>query len=143
MVKRAKTKKPKKAGGLAELVKLPRQREDEFDVEYPDPWAPPGKLLPPRPPGWRPRLPGPLPPQLRPHRVGGRPLQDPNDKRNARFAMRMHDDLMAEAQRNARRRGWKVSQYFEKVLIDAVNADAGTPVVDAIGRYLQRDDKDR
>ena len=139
MVKRPKTKKPK-AGGLAALAKLPRQNEDEID--FPDPWASPGARMPPRPPGWKPRLPAPLPPQLRP-RVGGRPLQDPKDKREARYAMRMHENLMDEIVRNARRRGWKASQWIEKVLIDAVNNEAGSPVVDAIGRYLQRENEDR
>ncbi|MBX9847409.1 MAG: hypothetical protein K2Z80_37085 [Xanthobacteraceae bacterium] len=142
MVKRAKTKKParKKAGGLAALAKLPRQDENEFEA-YPDPWAPPGKGPPPRPPGWKSRLPGPLPPNLRPHRIGGAPLQDPEDRRDAHFAMRMHENLMEALRRNSRRRGWKVSQYVEKILIDAVNAEAGSPIVDAVRRYRSPQDQ--
>jgi hypothetical protein len=76
-------------------------------------------------------------PKARP-RVGGRALQDPDDRREARFAMRLHHDLMEQLAAIAREKGCKVSQVIEDVLIEFVNTKAGEPVVDAIGRSLRR-----
>jgi len=41
----------------------------------------------------------------------------------------------------ARSLGWKSSQLIEKAMIDLVNSAHETPVVDAIGRYI--DEKKR
>lgn len=147
MVKRAKTPKRKKVTPLAELARR-RPPEEAPEPNYPeedeyDPSVYPGRTIEPLPKGWRPRIPGELPPQLRVrlHRVGGAPLQDPLDKREARYALRLHQDLMAEVAAMARARGWKVSQLIEKTLIDLVNSDRKTPIVDQIGRYIRPDDK--
>ena len=123
MVKRRKTAKAKPSG----LASLPQGRQDErrFDDDF-DPdlghrrTGPGGATL---------RVP-------RMYRVGGAPLQDPKDKRLARFAMRMHPDLIDSVAQLARSKGWKVSQLVEKTLIDLVNGESKRPIVDQIGRYI-------
>lgn len=120
MVKRRKTTKP---GGLAALKRSQRRpSDDDFEPVHYDPH----RVVPP---GWKPHVPP------RAARVGGPPLQDPNDRRSERYAMRLHPDLRAEIATLARGRGWKVSQWIEKALIDAVNGERGGEVLDQIGRY--------
>ena len=48
----------------------------------------------------------------------------------------MHPDLRDETTRLARMQGWKMSQWIEKALVDAVNDENGRDVVDRIGRYV-------
>lgn len=50
--------------------------------------------------------------------------------------MRLHPDLRSEMTRLARMQGWKMAQWIEKALIDAVNKENGRDVLDKIGRYL-------
>ncbi len=59
------------------------------------------------------------------------------DRREARYALRIHPDLKAELGRLARSTGVKVSTIVERAIIKAVNDSAGKPVVDAIGRYIK------
>jgi hypothetical protein len=116
MVKTKKTKKAPKPGGLASL---PRVRPNEDDLE-----------------AWPVPAPHPRPPVPARPRVGGRALQDPEDLRSERYGMRLHPDLRSEMTRLARMQGWKMAQWIEKSLIDAVNKENGRDVLDKIGRYL-------
>ena len=132
MVKRRKTT-PTKGARLAALKRAqPRPpADDEGPDQHWDPHRPIG-------PDWKPRVPArPLP---RP-RVGGPPAQDPGDIRSDRYAMRMHPHLRAELVSLARQRGWKASQWIEKALIDAVNRERGSEVLDQIGRYRAESDE--
>jgi hypothetical protein len=137
MVKRRKTQKRRKTG----LASLPGERQDhawetrQYDIAVHGPNIAPGKLLGPPPADWRPpRIPRA---SWRPTRSGGGPLLDPDDRREARYGLRLHADLLAEVAKLARARGWKTSQLIEKTLIDLVNAGRKKPVVDGIGRHIE------
>jgi hypothetical protein len=123
MVKLAKTRTSPKLKGLAAL---PRTRDDYWETHDAPPTTTGENARPPA---------RPMP---RPFRVGGGPLQDPNDLRSERYAMRLHPDLRDEMTRLARMEGWKLSQWIEKSLVDATNAANGRVVVDRIGRYLAK-----
>lgn len=125
MVKRGKTTsaKPAKRG----LASLSGERQDE--KEYIDNSPPRSGIAPP---GFKPRV----PPRPERPRVGGLALQDPADLRSERYGMRLHPDLRFEMTRLARQRGWKLAQWIEKALIEAVNAQCGFEKLDMIGRHL-------
>jgi hypothetical protein len=70
-----------------------------------------------------------------PKRPPGRPKIDPTDLRTIRFSFRLHPDLYAEIQRQARIKGQHLSIYVERAAIEAVHRDVGQPILDTIGKY--------
>jgi hypothetical protein len=69
-------------------------------------------------------------------RPRGRPRGDPDDLRTERIAVRAHKDLVNELNFLSRHKGVTRSVLIERLLIDLVNDEARTIVVDAIGRYI-------
>jgi hypothetical protein len=70
---------------------------------------------------------------------GGRPKADPADLRTERLAVRLHPDLTTEINRACRLMGMNRSIFFERLLIDWVNARAEAMRIrplDLIGRYM-------
>jgi hypothetical protein len=125
MVKKPKKPAAKKASGLASLRGRPP--EDEYQ-DIPD--YPPEAYT--RRPG-EPQSPLRLPRPVRLPRIG-----DPEDYRTERYGMRIHPDLRAELEALAREEGFRLSQWIERVLIDAVNRARGRDVLDRVGRRRTR-----
>ena len=74
---------------------------------------------------------------------GGRPKIDPADLRTERLAVRLHPDLTTEVNRACRLMGMNRSIFFERLLIDWVNARAEVMRIrplDLIGRYMTDED---
>jgi hypothetical protein len=70
---------------------------------------------------------------------GGRPKADPADLRTERLAVRLHPDLTTEINKCCRLMGMNRSIFFERLLIDWVNARAEVMRIrplDLIGRYM-------
>ena len=68
-------------------------------------------------------------------RPRGRPPGDPEDLRTERVAVRAHKDLVNELNHLAREQGVTRSVMIERLLIDFVNDEARSEIVDMIGRY--------
>jgi hypothetical protein len=71
--------------------------------------------------------------------AGGRPKADPADLRTERVAVRLHPDLTTEINRACRLMGMNRSIFFERLLIDWVNARVDVLRIrplDLIGRYM-------
>ena len=145
MAKRAKMRKtapePKKISGLEALAALQNLRGDEDDDDFWDGPIPdsPGKIRGPeltqeqRDEMVKRLLRGPAAELRRLARLG--PRGDPADNKTARYALRLHPDLLHEATELARSRGQKLSQLIERALIEVVNDAQKRPILDPIGRY--------
>lgn len=116
-------KKSKTFGGLRSLPK--RRPSEDYDL------PPDDAKFPPLPPGTRLRVPR--------GRPKGITVGDPADFRTARFGMRIHPDLKEEIEAQARKEGFRFSQWIERVLVDGVNRARGREVLDKIGRRYSRE----
>jgi hypothetical protein len=67
----------------------------------------------------------------------GRPPKDPDDLRSIRFSFRLHPDLYAEINRQARVFGQPSSMYVERAVVARIHNELGAPILDSIGRYRQ------
>jgi hypothetical protein len=66
----------------------------------------------------------------------GRPQGDPDDLRTERIALRVHSDLLFEANILARLEGVTRSVLIERLLIRLINDHHTRTVVDKVGRYV-------
>ena len=71
--------------------------------------------------------------------LGGRPGVDPEDLKTVRISIRLHPDMFDALAVLARRAGLNRSVAAQRILIAAINADAGYDLLDAIGRRIDHD----